>query len=352
MKKIKVGIIGQGRSGFSIHVHTITKVVPDLFEVAAVADPIEERRKEMKEAGVRTYADYREMLGQKDLDLVVNSTPSHLHVPVSIECLKAGFHTLSEKPAARTAADLDKAIEAGKKAGKLYAVFQQSRFAPYFRKVREVIGSGVLGRPVLIKIAFNGFGRRWDWQTLQDHAGGNLLNTGPHPLDQALNLFGGTDMPKVHCLMDRAVTYGDAEDMVKLILSGQGHPTIDLEISSCSAYNPYTYQVHATQGSLTGTMDHMEWKWFKPEEAPARKLIPEPLPGRAYCAETLNWHTGSWDFPKDGPPLFDVMAKAFYTNLYGVLTEGKALEVPPGEVRRQIAVIEECHRQNPLSKLP
>jgi scyllo-inositol 2-dehydrogenase (NADP+) len=351
VKKIRVGIIGQGRSGHNIHVHTITKLVPDLFEVAAVADPLEERMQEMKEAGARTYADYRQMLGQKDIDLIVNATPSHLHVPVTIESLKAGFHTLCEKPAAPTAADLDKAVAAANKSGRLYAIFQQSRFAPYFRKVREVIDSGVLGRPVMIKVAFNGFGRRWDWQTLQEYRGGNLLNTGPHPLDQALNLFGGADMPKVFCLMDRAVTYGDAEDVVKLVLSGKGHPTIDLEISSCSAYNPYTYQVHATQGSLTGTMDHVEWKWFKPEEAPPQKLIREPLPGRKYCQEDLQWHTESWDFPKDGPPLFDVMARAFYLNLHAVLAEGKPLEVPLDQVRRQIAVIEECHRQNPLSKL-
>ena len=56
---------------------------------------------------------------------------------------------------------------------------------------------------------------------LADHAGengGNLMNTGPHPLDQALQLF-GEGMPRVACFMDRANTLGDAEDFVKVILS-------------------------------------------------------------------------------------------------------------------------------------
>ena len=44
------------------------------------------------------------------------------------------------------------------------------------------------------------------------------------------------------------------------------------------------------------------------------------------------------------------MAKAFYTHLYATLTEGAPLAITPRQVRRQIAVIEECHRQNPLSK--
>ena len=41
------------------------------------------------------------------------------------------------------------------------------------------------------------------------------------------------------------------------------------------------------------------------------------------------------------------MTGKFYSMLYKALTKGKALEITPEQVRRQIAVIEECHRQNP-----
>ena len=350
MTKIRVGIIGQGRSGYGIHTHTLPQL-PDLFEIAAVADPLEDRMKEARGLGAKGYTDYRDMLGQKDIDLIINATPSHLHVPVTLECLGAGFNTMTEKPAARRASDVDRIVAAARKKGKVLAFFQQSRYAPYFQQVRKVIASGVLGRPVMIKIAFNGFGRRWDWQTIQEYNGGNLLNTGPHPLDQALQLFGTDVMPGVFCRMDRAVTYGDAEDQVKLILSGTGRPTIDVEISSCAAYPSATYQVYATQGGLTGTMDHVEWKYFIPADAPKHSLRREPMEGRAYCQEPLSWLTGSWDSPKDSPPLFDTMAIALYRNLHGALTEGTPLDVKAEEVRLQIAVIEECHRQNPLKRM-
>ena len=59
-------------------------------------------------------------------------------------------------------------MEAAEKSGKLLAVYQQSRFAPYYRQVKKVVDSGVLGRIVQVSIAFNGFARRWDWQCIQD----------------------------------------------------------------------------------------------------------------------------------------------------------------------------------------
>ena len=351
MKRIRVGVIGQGRSGHDIHVAAF-KSMPGRFKVVAVADPLEGRCDDAVSAlDCDAYTDYREMLERGDLDLIVNSTPSHLHVPVTLEILDAGFNVLTEKPLARHAADVDKIIAKAKKKGKLFAIYQQSRFAPYFQQVRKVINSGVLGRIVMARIAFNGFGRRWDWQTIQDYSAGNLLNTGPHPLDQALQLFGTDVMPQVTCIMDRANTFGDAEDFVKLILRGEGRPTIDLEISSCCAYPTHTYHIDGTQGGLKGTTAHIDWKYFKPEEAPDQRLIREPLPGRAYCRETLKWHEKSWDVPDSQKNLFGYMSKCFYKNLYDALTTGAALAIKPEEVRQQIAVIEEAHRQNPLSKL-
>ncbi|HET6455286.1 MAG TPA: Gfo/Idh/MocA family oxidoreductase [Armatimonadota bacterium] len=351
MKRIRVGVIGQGRSGHDIHVAAF-KLMPGRFKVVAVADPLEGRCDDAVSAlGCDAYTDYREMLERGDLDLVVNATPSHLHVPVTLEILDAGFNVLTEKPLARHAADVDKIIAKAKKTGKLFAIYQQSRFAPYFQQVRKVINSGVLGRVVMARVAFNGFGRRWDWQTIQDYSAGNLLNTGPHPLDQALQLFGTDVMPKVTCIMDRANTWGDAEDFVKLILRGEGRPVIDLEISSCCAYPTHTYHVDGTLGGLKGNTTHLDWKYFKPEEAPEQHLIRKPLPGRAYCRENLKWHEKSWDVPDSQKNLFGYMSRSFYKNLYDALTTGAPLMIKPEEVRRQIAVIEEAHRQNPLSKL-
>ncbi|MBP6965593.1 MAG: Gfo/Idh/MocA family oxidoreductase [Armatimonadetes bacterium] len=350
MKKIRTAVIGQGRSGHNIHIAAL-KEMPDRYEIAAVADPLEGRCDDAVNAtGCAAYTDYKEMLRRDDLDLVVNATMSPDHVPVTLEIMDAGHNVLCEKPVARYAADVDKLIAKSGETGKLFAIFQQSRFAPYFQQILKVLDSGVLGRVVQINIAFNGFGRRWDWQTLQEMSAGSLLNTGPHPMDQALRLFGFDIMPEVKCVMDRVNTFGNAEDHVKILLSGKGRPTIDLEISSCAPYSTFMYQIYAQYGGLTGTANHLEWKWYKPEEAPEQHLIREPLEGRKYCGEDLTWHTESWDIPEEQKNWFGYMARQFYGNLYDALTEGAPLAVPPEQVRRQIEVIEECHRQNPLPK--
>ncbi len=345
-KRIRVGIIGQGRSGYSIHADHLRH--DRRYEIVAVVDPIAERRQQAEqEFGAQTYASHREMLGRKDLDLVVNAAPSYLHVPITLELLEAGYNVLCEKPLARRVADVDKLINAARKAGKLLAIYQQSRFAPYFEQIRKVIDSGVLGRIVMIKIAANGFSRRWDWQTLQEYGGGNLLNTGPHPLDQALQLF-GEGMPEVKCVMDRANTFGDAEDHVKLLITAKDRPTIDLEISSCAAYSPYSYLVYGTRGGLMASQSEVNWRYHNPARAPKRELIREPLPGRQYCSEKLSWTERKWTVPKAKADLFRYMARQFYTHLYATLAEGAPLVITPEQVRRQISVIEECHRQNPL----
>ncbi|MGG4032976.1 Gfo/Idh/MocA family oxidoreductase [Paenibacillus cisolokensis] len=349
---LKVGIIGQGRSGRNIHGNLLA-TIPEYYTIAAVSDSLPERRElAVKEYGCRAYESWEEMVRHEDLDLVVNASPSHLHFPISLELLNRGFNVLCEKPLAKTAEEVDQLIEASERSGKVLAVFQQSRYQQAFLKIREVIDSGVLGRIVQVNFTLNNFARRWDWQTLQSNNGGNLMNTGPHPLDQALQLFGTDVMPQIMCIMDRANTFGDAEDYVKLIMRGEGRPTIDLEISSCCAYSREQFNIQGTNGGLRGSVTELEWKYFKPEEAPEQKLIREPLFDSngmpAYCSETLIWHTGSWKLSTpDGLSPFDEMTKTLYLMLHRHMTEGAELEITPQQVRQQMLVMEECRRQNP-----
>lgn len=360
MKVVNVAIIGQGRSGRGIHGRYLLTDAQH-YKVVAAVDLLPERRAHAaQEYQCEVHKDYRELFKRKDIDLIVNSSFSHMHAPITLDILKAGYNVLCEKPLASRVRDVDRLIVAAKKSGKVLAIFQQSLFAPYFLKVREIIESGVLGRIVQISVNFNGFNRRWDWQTMQSYNGGSLLNTGPHPLGQALVLF-GKGMPEVRCFMDRANTFGNAEDHVKLILSGRGRPLIDLEISSCCAYPTATYNIYGTRGGMKATTGNSaEWKYFKLNEAPKQKLITAPLKNAEglpdYCGETLKWHEGKWPAESAGAGTAAYSAATaassnmtgdFYAMLYKTLTIKAPLKVTPEQVRRQIAVIEECQRQNP-----
>ncbi len=350
MAVIRAAILGQGRSGRDIHGAHLSRDT-ERYRIAAVVDPLPERRERAaKEYGCDVYSDYTALLERSDIDLIVNAAPSKFHVPITLALLEAGRNVLCEKPLASLAADVDRLIAAAERSGKTFAIFQQSRYAPYFQKVREVIASGVLGEIVQINIAFNGFSRRYDWQTLTEEMGGNLLNTGPHPLDQALQLFGTDCTPQVTCIMRNVNSYGDADDHVLLLLTGEGRPIVHLEISSCCRYPSFTYNIYATRGGLKGDTKRLEWEFYDPATAPDLQLTKTPLVKPdgtpAYCSDALAWRKEEWTAPT-GDGLFEGMSHSFYSMLHRTLTAGEPLEITPREVRQQIAVIEECQRQNP-----
>jgi len=350
MPIFNVAIIGQGRSGRDIHGAHLSKD-RGRYRVVAVVDPLEDRRQRAEaECGCVTYPDHTPLLQRDDLDLVVNASPSRFHVPLTLQFLEAGFNVLCEKPLASRTADVDRVIAASEASGKLLAIFQQSRYSPAFQQLRKVIDSGVLGEIVQISITYSGFSRRYDWQTLTAEMGGNLLNTGPHPLDQALQLFGTDVMPHVTCFMRNAVSYGNADDHVLLILSGEGRPLLHIEISSCCKYPSQTYNVYGTRGGLSGDTRRLEWQYYDPSTAPGLELITAPLRKPdgtpAYCSDVLEWRRDEWNVP-ERTGLFETMSEAFYSMLYRTLIEGAPLEITPQQVRQQIAVIEEAQRQNP-----
>ena len=99
MKKMKIAIIGQGRSGRNIHGKFFLSKMNDFCEVVCIVDENEKRRERaQREFGCDTYADYKELYGRKDIDVVVNASFSQDHYPINKDLLEHGFNVLSEKP--------------------------------------------------------------------------------------------------------------------------------------------------------------------------------------------------------------------------------------------------------------
>lgn len=350
-KVLNVGVLGLGRSGYDIHIKWLREV-PKQYRIVAVTDEIPSRRAEVaKEFGCKSYKTYKDLFSHKDLDLVVNATPSFLHPKATIAALQAGHNVVCEKPFATKVSDVDRMIEASKKARKMLAPFQNSRFFPFFVKVQQVIASGKLGQIVHIRMNWSGFSRRWDWQTRKSNWGGNLNNTGPHAMDQAVMLF-GNKAPQVFSRMGSFDgSSGDADDFTLVTLYGKNSPTIEVALSSYQAYKQGDMiSVSGTLGGLTGGPDKLQWKYYDPAKAGAQKLDCGWAHNRGYCGEKLPWKLESWRQPKTKLDAFQLNSRAFYDNIHDVLTGKGKLVVTPAQVRRQIAVIEQCHRQNPLKK--
>ena len=348
---LNVAIIGQGRSGRNIHGRFFKSEFNDKFRVAAVVDALEDRRERAKEEyGCEVYEDYHALFDFKDIDLVVNSTYSYMHTPVTIDLLNHGFNVICEKPFAESYEDGCRTIAAAKKNGKLLNVFQQSRFAPYYREIRRVMQSGVLGNIAQISICFSGFARRWDWQTTQLYAGGNVRNTGPHPLDQAMDLLGFPEEVEVVSRLGRYTTFGDADDYAKILLLVPGKPLIDIEISSCDCYTSYVYKIMGSHGGLKATLGSVEYKYLNDETLPGQHLTLEPLHKSdgtpAYCSEKTEFIEKKLELENGA---FKTAVKDYYDMIYYALTEQRPMEITPEQVLTQLKVIDKIRAQNPLT---
>ncbi|MEM1582027.1 MAG: Gfo/Idh/MocA family oxidoreductase [Candidatus Bathyarchaeia archaeon] len=341
--KIRVGIGGLGRSGWNIHAE-IFEALSDKYQVIAVSDPIEERRREaVARFGCKSYPEFEHLIKDEEIDLVVVATPSHLHASHTIMALESGKNVVCEKPMATSLSEADRMIEASERTGNILVIFQNSLFAPDYLKVKEVILSGKLGRIILVKIYNHTFSRRWDWQTLRKFGGGELRNNGVHLIAQALEIIGDKE-PEVFCDLQRALTLGDAEDHVKILLKAPNSPLIDIEMTRACAYPQDKWLVMGTRGGLAGTSSSLKWKYFNPETLPPRELEVEPTPDRSYNFESIPWFEEEWRLSEP----YQSSGILFYKELYKTLRYGAPPPVPLNLARKIMWVVEKCFE---ISKL-
>ena len=352
MKKLNIAIIGQGRSGRNIHGKYLLTEANKYYNVKYVVDADEGRRAaaERDFVGCKTFATYQELFEIKDIDLVVNSTFSQMHYPITLDLINHGFNVLVEKPFGQTKLECQRLIKTAKEKGVVLAVFQQSFLAPYYVFAKELIASGKLGDIKEVTIRFNGFARRWDWQTLLKNCAGGLYNTGPHPIGFALGFLDFDENARVaYSKLDRGMTSGDGDDFAKVILTAPGKPVIDVEVSSMDAYSPFNIKIQGSRGTFKCTPAKYEMTYIVDGENPERPVIEEFLRDEEnkpiYCSEDLKKHVEEAEF---GGTAFDTGTAKLYEQLYFKITEGRDMTVTPEMAAEVIKVIAEVHAQNPL----
>lgn len=149
---IKVGIIGAGRIG-KIHAENIRYFIPEA-RVVAVADPIADRLGDWARGlGVeRLTRDAREVLTDKGIDAVVVCSSTDTHADMVVAAAENGKHVFCEKPVDLSVAKVKRALAAVEKAGVKLQIGFNRRFDHNFRRVRELVQSGALGAPHLVRI--------------------------------------------------------------------------------------------------------------------------------------------------------------------------------------------------------
>lgn len=140
--------------------------------------------------GVTGYANYRELLANKDVDAVVISTPDHWHALIAIDAVRAGKDVYLQKPASLTIAEgraLSNAVQAS---GRILQIGSQQRSAVQFRYAAELVRNGRIGQLQRVEVGLPG-----------DPAGGDKT---PMPVPEGFNYeawLGST--PYVYYTADR-----------------------------------------------------------------------------------------------------------------------------------------------------
>ena len=152
-KPLRVGLIGTGWYGKS-DLFRLMQVVP--VEVISICDVdhrllteaaslIQQRQKSAK--APRLYKDYRKMLAEKDLDIVIIGTPDHWHALQTIEALKSGAHVYVQKPISVDVVEGEAMLAAARKYNKVVQVGTQRKSTPHLIDAKKnIVDAGLLGK--------------------------------------------------------------------------------------------------------------------------------------------------------------------------------------------------------------
>ena len=110
-ERVKVGIIGSQFQG-DIHAASF-QIMPEEAEVVAVCSPTPGHAAELaRKYGIpRVFLDYKEMLREKDIEMVTIAAPNALHCAMTVDIARAGKHVVCEKPLCMTLDEADEMID-------------------------------------------------------------------------------------------------------------------------------------------------------------------------------------------------------------------------------------------------
>jgi predicted dehydrogenase len=263
-----VGIIGFGNAGRLIHAPLIN-LTPG-FEVTAISSS---RPADVKAAlpNVTAYDNAQEMLDAPGIDLIVVATPPDSHSKWASAALNAGKHVLVEKPFTVTLEEAAELVVLARSKERLLSVFQNRRFDSCFQSVRAVIDSGALGRIIHYESQYNRFNQTVNeaWKAPAEPGSGLWYDTGPHVIDQTIQLFGVPDAISLSLASNRPGSAAD--DWCHAVL----HYPDKRAVLNCSMLVPGgvpRFTVHGDEASVVKHVADMQgrqlWGGMSPD-APA-----------------------------------------------------------------------------------
>jgi len=218
--KIKVGLIG---SQFISHIHTLSLKRCGQAEVFAVASPTPGHSQSFaaKHEIPHHFTDHRKLLAMPELDMVVLGVPNDLHCAITLDTAAAGKHIVIEKPLCLNLDEAGQMIAACGKAKVKLMYAEELCFAPKYVRLKQLLDSGALGQPTLLKQSEKHSGPHashfWD---VNRSGGGVTMDMGCHAIEFFRWMLGRPPIKSVYAQMGTYLhadkTRGDDNSLIIL----------------------------------------------------------------------------------------------------------------------------------------
>ena len=277
-----VGIIGCGMIG-----QKRAKALGTGGKLVACADIEVDRAESLaKSTGAKVFRDWRELVWLPGVDVVIVSTLHDSLAVITRTAIEAGKHVLVEKPAARTAAELEPVMAAAAKHGVKVHVGFNHRYHRSLRKAKEIVDSGALGELMFIRARYGHGGRIGydkEWRSKPElSGGGELIDQGPHLIDLSRWFLG--EFPEVQGFAHTYFWDMPVDDNGFMLLKTAKKQVAFLHASCTEWKNLFSMEVYGKDGKLDlsglgGSYGVEKLTWYK--------MLPEMGPPE----------TASWEYP-------------------------------------------------------
>jgi len=185
MNKIKGAVIGLGKMGLS-HA-AILGAHPDV-DLVAVCDTSSLVLDAFKKySTIKTYSDYKEMIGKESIDFVLVATPTLFHFPMVKYSLENGLHVFCEKPFSLRVNEGEELVRIANSKWLINQIGYHNHFIGTFKELKRLIQSGILGE--LVHFMGEAYGpvvtkeKGGTWRSKTEEGGGCLYDYASHVIN-------------------------------------------------------------------------------------------------------------------------------------------------------------------------
>jgi predicted dehydrogenase len=200
----------------------------------------------------RYTQDWRDLVSDKEIDIVIVATTNDWLTPVSIEAIKNSKHVIVEKPVARNPAELKKLVDVARKSRVKVKVGFNHRFHPAIQKARELIKEGVIGELMFVRARYGHGARKGyekEWRSIPEIAGGGeVLDQGIHIIDLSRVFLG--EFNQVLGIVDTMFWDRKPEDNGFMILRTPRGKIAHLSASCTQWKNLFSFEIFGKTGQI------------------------------------------------------------------------------------------------------